>query len=169
MQECGRELSQQEDIELHDNDASIAPEQPASRQSKTVNDSPLVTKTTAAIEPACTKPRGAKRKLQELSSAVKELRNASEALSQADHDETENEAFAKYVLKSFDKLSPMGAILAQQEIQGVLTKYRLQATQGQHTAPSRPPSSFSAASSSASILYSTTPSESADGYDFLNL
>lgn len=73
------------------------------------------------------KPLGRKRRIEELNHAVKDLRAASEVLAKP-VDETgddEIEVFGKYVAKTLKKLSSYDSICAQQDIQGVLTKYRL--------------------------------------------
>lgn len=38
---------------------------------------------------------------------------------------SENEAFGNYVAKSLDRLNPCEAIMCQQEIQAIITNYRL--------------------------------------------
>lgn len=70
-------------------------------------------------------PGGNKKKLVELSGAVKELRTASEILSQPEVEDSEATTFGMYVGKCISNFPPLQSALAQQEIQAVLTKYKL--------------------------------------------
>lgn len=71
------------------------------------------------------KLRGTKRRLHELLSAISELRKANAILSQPEPSIQENVAFGTYVASVLNKLHPQQAILAQNEIQNILTRYRL--------------------------------------------
>lgn len=74
------------------------------------------------------KRMGRKRRIEELSHATKDLRAVSEKLAPLltdQQDDDEIDVFGTYVSKTLKKLSPDDAIYAQQEIQGILTKYRL--------------------------------------------
>lgn len=68
-----------------------------------------------------------KRNFPDLLCAVKELRAASKVISLSQQNMSENEAFGNYsyVAKSLDMLNPCEAIMCQQEIQAVITNYRL--------------------------------------------
>jgi len=68
--------------------------------------------------------KGTKRRLYDLSEAVKELRTVNQVLSQPDPRMQENEAFGSYVALALDKLPQREAIMAQNEIQNILTSYR---------------------------------------------
>jgi hypothetical protein len=75
---------------------------------------------------------GTKRGLYDLSQAVNELRTVNQVLSQSDTRMQENEAFGSYVALALDKLPQREAIMAQNDIQNILTRYRL----GMRAAPS---------------------------------
>jgi len=78
------------------------------------------------------KQKGTKRRLYDLSQAVNELRTLNQGLSQPDPRMQENEAFSSYVALALDKLPQREAIMAQNDIQNILTSYRL----GMRAAPS---------------------------------
>jgi len=78
------------------------------------------------------KQKGTKRRLYDLSQAVNELRTVNQVLSQPDLRMQENEAFGSYVALALDKLPQREAIMAQNDIQNILTRYRL----GMRAAPS---------------------------------
>jgi hypothetical protein len=63
---------------------------------------------------------------------VNELRAVNQGLSQDDRRMQENEAFGSYVALPLDKLPQREAIMAQNDIQNILARYR----QGMRTAPS---------------------------------
>jgi len=71
------------------------------------------------------KQKGTKRRLYDLSEVVKELRTVNQVLSQPDPHMQENEAFDSYVNLAFDKLPQSEAVMAQNEIQNISTRYRL--------------------------------------------
>jgi hypothetical protein len=66
-----------------------------------------------------------KRKYEDLSNAVHNLKALSENLNSSEDEPSEFEAFSKYVQKCMENLDPIDATLAQQEIQSILTKYKL--------------------------------------------
>ena len=68
------------------------------------------------------KQKGAKRRLYDLSQAVNELRTVNQVLSQPDLRMQENEAFGSYVALALDKLPQREAIMAQNDIQNILTR-----------------------------------------------
>jgi hypothetical protein len=70
------------------------------------------------------KQKRTKRLLYDLSEAVKELRTVNQVLSQPDPRVQENEAFGSYVALELDKLPQREAIMSQNEIQNILTRYR---------------------------------------------
>ena len=80
------------------------------------------------------KQKGTKRRLYDLSQVVNELRTVNQVLSQPDPCMQENEAFGSYVALALDKLPQRETIMAQNDIQNILTKYRL----GMRAAPSSP-------------------------------
>lgn len=84
-----------------------------------------MTRTSTPIPSTIGQPKGHKRKYSELSSAVKELRANSELLMKPEAEQSETETFGLYVGKCLDKFPPMQNALAQQEIQGILTKYKI--------------------------------------------
>ena len=61
-----------------------------------------------------------------------ELRTVNQVVSQPDPSMQENEAFGSYGALELDKLPQREAIMAQNEIQNILTRYRL----GMRAAPS---------------------------------
>jgi hypothetical protein len=63
---------------------------------------------------------------------VNELRTVNQVLSQPDPRMQENEAFGSYVALALEKLPQREAIIAQNYIQNILTRYRL----GMRAAPS---------------------------------
>jgi len=63
---------------------------------------------------------------------VNELRTVNQVLSQPDPRMQENEAFGSYVALALDKLPQRETIMAQNDIQNILTRYRL----GMRAAPS---------------------------------
>jgi len=63
---------------------------------------------------------------------VNELRTVNQVLSQPDPCMQENEAFGSYIALALDKLPQREAIMAQNDIQNILTSYRL----GMRAAPS---------------------------------
>lgn len=69
--------------------------------------------------------KSVKREVPDLLCAVMELRAASKAISLSKQNMSENEAFGNYVAKSLDRLNPCDAVMCQQEIQTVITNYRL--------------------------------------------
>jgi len=69
--------------------------------------------------------KGTKCRFYDLSEAVKELRTVNQVLSQPDPLMHENKAFGSYVALALDKLPQREAIVAQNEIQNILTRYRL--------------------------------------------
>jgi hypothetical protein len=71
------------------------------------------------------KQKGTKRRLYDLSEVVKELCTVNQVLSQPDPRMQENKAFGSYVNLALDKLPQREAIMAQNEIQNILTRYRL--------------------------------------------
>ena len=58
------------------------------------------------------------------SQAVNELRTVNQVLSQPDPRMQENETFGSYVALALDKLPQREAIMAQNDIQNILTRYR---------------------------------------------
>jgi hypothetical protein len=86
--------------------------------------------TTASTNTSSTagKQRGIKRCLYGLSQAVNELRTVNQVLSQPDLCMQENEVFGSYVALALDKLPQREAIMAQNDIQNILTRYRLGVT-----------------------------------------
>lgn len=120
------------------------------------------------------KSRGTKRRLQHLSEAVNELRVMNQVLTQPELTMGENETFGRYVALMLDKLPPRQAILAQSEIQTVLTRYRLanipepvsalsppQTTYTPQTDDyyTSPPHSFDSTSQSSSYAYTSVGAE----------
>lgn len=111
------------------------------------------------------KPRPPKRRLQDLSYAVKELRNVSEILSHPHATESEQdeiEVFGKYVSKTLNKLSAHDAVCAQQEIQSILTKYRLGSMRPTSVATSSVSFITDCTESSDNIEYEVEPIEIED-------
>ena len=78
------------------------------------------------------KPKGTKSRLYDLPQTVNELRAVNQVLSQPDPPIQENKAFGSYLALALDKLPQREAIMAQHEIQNILTRYRL----GMTAAPS---------------------------------
>lgn len=111
------------------------------------------------------KPKPPKRRLQDLSYAVKELRNVSEILSHPHSTESEQdeiEVFGKYVSKTLNKLSAHDAVCAQQEIQSILTKYRLGSMRPTSVATSSVSFITDCTESSGNIEYEVEPIEIED-------
>jgi len=63
---------------------------------------------------------------------VTELRTVNQGLSEPDRHMQENEAFGCYVALALDRLPQREAIMAQNDIGNILTRYRL----GMRAAPS---------------------------------
>ncbi|XP_073976419.1 uncharacterized protein isoform X1 [Rhodnius prolixus] len=105
-------------------------------------------------------PKGTKRRLQKLTIAINELRKVNTILNQPEPSVQENVAFGTYVASVMNKLHPQQAILAQNEIQNILTRYRMDSatttvlpnnvTINQRPVVSPQPQSPSSASSSSS-------------------
>lgn len=91
-----------------------------------------------------TKPKGAKRRAHELTTAVKELHDISVQLNKPEPDWNEHDAFGVYVASSLKRLPIDVALLAHSDIQGILTRYRLQ-----HLSPSQCPTSCNIVSDSS--------------------
>lgn len=89
----------------------------------------------------------------ELSSVVKDLRAASDTLLQPDPELSENEIFGKYVTKCLDKLAPLESALAQQEIQSILTKYKISLLRNQNKPDIQSPSHSVSDCSGVSTVY----------------
>ena len=84
--------------------------------------------------------KGTKRRLDELSQAINELRTMNQILTQPEPCLQENEAFGKYDTSAINKLSQSQTILAQSEIQNILTTYRLNISAPPRTYTSPTPS-----------------------------
>jgi hypothetical protein len=121
------------------------------------------------------KQKGTKRRLYDLSQAVNELRAVNQVLRQPEPCMQENEAFGSYVTLALDKLPQREAIMAQNDIQNILTRYRLgmrpalspcnytSSIPGNHTPPSyswprfTPIDSPSPSTSTVDTQYTTEP------------
>ena len=75
------------------------------------------------------KTRGRKRQLDDLRSAVHELRTVHKNLNQPECQVSESEAFGQYVTACLNKLPVQESVLLQADIQSLITKYRLKAVQ----------------------------------------
>ncbi|KAG9493456.1 hypothetical protein GDO78_001393 [Eleutherodactylus coqui] len=71
------------------------------------------------------KPRRNKRRLDDPSQTTKELHTVNQLLSQSEPSMPENEAFGRYVTSALNKLPERELIMAQNDIQNILTRYRL--------------------------------------------
>lgn len=70
-----------------------------------------------------------KRKSQNLAKAVKDLKVLRENMNAPEPNLSKQEVFGKHVAKCLESLSASEAALAQQDIQNILTKYRVQVFQ----------------------------------------
>ncbi|CAG9826846.1 unnamed protein product [Diabrotica balteata] len=70
---------------------------------------------------------GSKRRYQDLSTAVSELRDINTALQQSGNEEDEFDAFGRYMILALKKLPLHLALQCQNELQSTLTRYRCMA------------------------------------------
>lgn len=131
------------------------PQKPTTPTTKT----PVVTKTSAK-----------KRKLHHFTTAITELRNIQTDLSKMDSAEmSDNDAFGQYVIAALNKLSPRQAILAQSDIQSLLTKYRLAEQSGSNSFYSTSPQSFYTTDEDTSPQYNiATDQDTSTQYNLLS-
>lgn len=85
------------------------------------------------------KKTGAVKQLNEIAAAIKELKELNETISNRYVDECE--AFGRHIAAQLKKLHPKHCILAQEDMQRVLTKYRLAELSNHNAEPTLPPSS----------------------------
>lgn len=106
-----------EESESLDNTNHVLPPQPSQTPAK-----PIIQASSTSF------PRlyKIKRKHQNLSKAVKELKAARENINAPEPNLSEQEVFGKHVAKCLEDLGAFEASLAQQDIQNILTKYRVQ-------------------------------------------
>ncbi|CAI6372048.1 unnamed protein product [Macrosiphum euphorbiae] len=115
---------------------------------------PQVNITPTAKTPVVTKTSAKKRKLHHFTTAITELRNIQNDLNKMDSTEiSDNDAFGQYVIAALNKLSPRQAILAQSDIQSLLTKYRLAEQSGSNSFHSTSPQSFYTTDEDTSTQY----------------
>lgn len=101
--------------------------------------------------PAVSRQKTSSRKrISEVASAIKELKELNKTFNSTKQVDDECETFGKYVAVQLQKLHPEQCIMAQEEIQRVLTKYRLAALSYNNSGPSAPLASVSPAHSSYS-------------------
>lgn len=71
--------------------------------------------------------------MREVSEAVREMKELSESINKADDPLDECDAFATHIARQLRKLSTPSCILAQSEIQNIVTKFRLKDLQSQQS------------------------------------
>lgn len=79
------------------------------------------------------------KRITEVTSAIKELKELNKTINSTKQVDDEYEIFGKYVAVQLRKLQPDQCILAQEEIQRILTKYRLAALSYNNSDPTSPP------------------------------
>lgn len=102
-----------------------AEEEPTYRETPSQSAVRHITQSTREASSDAGKPKGNKRRLHDLSAVVNELRTTSQVLSESEPRMEETEAFGNYVASALDKFPRKEAILAQSEIQQILTRYSL--------------------------------------------
>lgn len=131
---------------------------------------PQVPTTPTAKTPVVIKTSAKKRKLHHFTTAITELRNIQNDLNKMDSTEiSDNDAFGQYVIASLNKLSPRQAILAQSDIQSLLTKYRLAEQSGSNSFHSTSPQSFYTTDEDTSTQYNiATDQDTSTQYTLLS-
>jgi hypothetical protein len=129
------QVPQQENLQTQDNDAEIDLVQIGDK----VNKCDIVTETNVKAlqnvddqkQPATSLPTSTpcpKKKrtlLREVSDTVRELKTLNETINHPEPEANECDVFAAHIVRQLKQLNADSCILAQQDIQGVLTGYRM--------------------------------------------
>ncbi|KAL4113585.1 hypothetical protein QTP88_017191 [Uroleucon formosanum] len=110
------------------------------------------------------------RKLHHFTTAITELHDIQNDLNKMDSTEiSDNEAFGQYIIAALNKLSPRQVILAQSDIQSLLTKYRLAEQSGSNNFHSTSPQSFYTTDEDTSTQYNiATDQDTSTQYTLLS-
>lgn len=101
-----------------------------SADTTSLRDQAQSTASSQSVSRVTPKIRGRKRQLDDLRSAVNELKTVHNNLNnQPECQVSENEAFGQYITACLNKLPVQDSVMLQSEIQSLVTKYRLKAVQ----------------------------------------
>ena len=129
------QVPQQENLQTQEYDAEVSLVQTSDK----VNKSDIVTETNVKApknvnelkQPATSLPTSApcpKKKrtlLREVSDTVRELKTLNETINRSEPEAHECDVFAAHIARQLKQLNAASCILAQQDIQGVVTRYRM--------------------------------------------
>jgi len=129
------QVPQQENLQTQEYDAEVSLVQTSDK----VNKSDIVTETNVKApenvndrkQPATSLPTSTpcpKKKrtlLREVSDTVRELKTLNETINRPEPEAHECDVFAAHIARQLKQLNAASCILAQQDIQGVVTRYRM--------------------------------------------